>query len=635
MASNFQGPQGGPFDEALLPRVYQSKQQFSGLGGGTEAGLGIASKFLEGLSRGRIAKYAEQESKKQRALGVVQNFVQNQLSNPDLTDEYKTGLKTKYLALIGNAAQEQLRPDKGAAKSGSGQGKVEHAGDIARNILVGLTGGEFKGDALNPEALLDLMHTESDAAGRPQNLKRTAIDQAQDSFLQEAGTFTKQKGRAPWRTEISTLPSFDNLSRVIGRMYQPDDGKRILDGITGRFKDVDPNSPEARSVDLRNQIKLDLGATTPPPPGERGEYNPAANGFRREAPRFETALTPGEGLRFKEWKAKNAPNDSGEDYDLRGAFKAGVNPDPKTGHWPDTFKKPNHPTFSDQSVYAGQAPDKAGTWNGDSYTPPASREIQLSQSQIDLAKNDKMIGTPYSVTLKDGKRARVVDIVGDSHVPSGTYTFDKGTYKRVNTDFDTAAPDRGTVSVDKDGYMVRLIGNTATRIVDGKGQPVQGKPAGKMLIHSADGKFGLVGQDGKTTFLRDDKGKNILAPTALRTAKDKSVEMTKALESSTKHYNSQIQSLEAERARTRNSLFAKTQPQALGVEPMSKDAYQTALANANSDIDSRIATIRAEMTESSANLRSAYGGQAPPESRQTGAPDYTKLPADEDLDWEP
>lgn len=71
---------------------------------------------------------------------------------------------------------------------------------------------------------------------------------------------------------------------------------------------------------------------------------------------------------FQRWKSKAAPNDSGHDYDLRGAYKAGLKPG-KDGHWPDTFKKPNHPTFSNESKYAPNAPDRAGSWDGDTYVP--------------------------------------------------------------------------------------------------------------------------------------------------------------------------------------------------------------------------------------------------------------------------
>jgi hypothetical protein len=87
---------------------------------------------------------------------------------------------------------------------------------------------------------------------------------------------------------------------------------------------------------------------------------------------FDTQLTPAEETAFAAWKQQYAPRDSGADYDLRGAFKAGLTPDPATGHWPDTFKKPNHPTFSNQSMYAvGPNATKAGRWDGEKFIPPA------------------------------------------------------------------------------------------------------------------------------------------------------------------------------------------------------------------------------------------------------------------------
>lgn len=86
---------------------------------------------------------------------------------------------------------------------------------------------------------------------------------------------------------------------------------------------------------------------------------------------YDTALTDEQESKFQDWKSKMAPNDSGEDYDLRGAFLNNAKPHPETGHWPDTFKKPNHPTFSDQSMYAGERPDLAGRWQGEVYIPPS------------------------------------------------------------------------------------------------------------------------------------------------------------------------------------------------------------------------------------------------------------------------
>lgn len=85
---------------------------------------------------------------------------------------------------------------------------------------------------------------------------------------------------------------------------------------------------------------------------------------------YDTNLSAADEARFKDWKQKYAPRDTGEDYDLRGAFKAGLKPDPKSGHWPDTYKKPIHPTFSNESQYAGNRPDLSGHWVGDTWQGP-------------------------------------------------------------------------------------------------------------------------------------------------------------------------------------------------------------------------------------------------------------------------
>ncbi len=66
---------------------------------------------------------------------------------------------------------------------------------------------------------------------------------------------------------------------------------------------------------------------------------------------YETKLHPSQESQFTAWKAAHAPNDSGEDYDLRGLFQSGMGTDAR-GHATDKFKKPNHPTFSIESQYS-------------------------------------------------------------------------------------------------------------------------------------------------------------------------------------------------------------------------------------------------------------------------------------------
>lgn len=87
-----------------------------------------------------------------------------------------------------------------------------------------------------------------------------------------------------------------------------------------------------------------------------------------------TPLTPEEEARFQQWRA-GLPEDlqNMRDYDLRGAWKADAQA-AANGHLPDTWKKRNHMTISDESIHAGpnsghwsdKAPD--GTYT---YTAPA------------------------------------------------------------------------------------------------------------------------------------------------------------------------------------------------------------------------------------------------------------------------
>ncbi len=82
---------------------------------------------------------------------------------------------------------------------------------------------------------------------------------------------------------------------------------------------------------------------------------------------YNTPLGLADALAYREWLAGQSAAAGRDlsrdvaDYDLAGAFKAGLAPG-ANGHWVDTFKKPNHPTFSDQSQYHGQDGHQGGTW---------------------------------------------------------------------------------------------------------------------------------------------------------------------------------------------------------------------------------------------------------------------------------
>jgi hypothetical protein len=78
---------------------------------------------------------------------------------------------------------------------------------------------------------------------------------------------------------------------------------------------------------------------------------------------YNTALPPYEEAKFHAWAHEHDKLLDLEDYDLRGLWKqtGGLMPAGEQ-HGPDTYKKPNHPTFSDESVYHGVDGHLGGHW---------------------------------------------------------------------------------------------------------------------------------------------------------------------------------------------------------------------------------------------------------------------------------
>lgn len=98
--------------------------------------------------------------------------------------------------------------------------------------------------------------------------------------------------------------------------------------------------------------------------------------------RYNTALSPQDEAMFQAWstdeskrQGRNILNDL-YDYDLRGLWNSGGGFGGENGHAGDTYKKPNHPTFSDQSQYNGVDGYVGGVWEetpqGMTYTAAGS-----------------------------------------------------------------------------------------------------------------------------------------------------------------------------------------------------------------------------------------------------------------------
>lgn len=96
--------------------------------------------------------------------------------------------------------------------------------------------------------------------------------------------------------------------------------------------------------------------------------------------KYNTKLTPTEQKEFDKWVKSSGSNpwDKGS-YDVQGYWKSGAwknNVDPN-GHGTDTYKKPNHPTFSNESIYHGIDGLYGGNWTKESGYQPSKQTLSL------------------------------------------------------------------------------------------------------------------------------------------------------------------------------------------------------------------------------------------------------------------
>lgn len=141
---------------------------------------------------------------------------------------------------------------------------------------------------------------------------------------------------------------------------------------------------------------LGAGTTAPVLAQQLGSVGPQAPQEQAEPPdfstKYNTALAPAEESQYQAWVAQMSQtqgrdmNNDLYDYDLRGAWKADAQA-ATNGHLPDTWKKPNHPTFSDQSQYHGQDGFTGGTWGGDdaapTFTPGPTNLLHMGRAGLE------------------------------------------------------------------------------------------------------------------------------------------------------------------------------------------------------------------------------------------------------------
>ena len=106
--------------------------------------------------------------------------------------------------------------------------------------------------------------------------------------------------------------------------------------------------------------------------------------------KFNTELSPREEQEFTRWielASLKKQRDVGRDletYDLRGLWKHGGSAKDEFAmgsHAPDTYKKPNHPTFSKESIYSvGEY--EGGDWISETEFAPSLKMLKTTHPMI-------------------------------------------------------------------------------------------------------------------------------------------------------------------------------------------------------------------------------------------------------------
>lgn len=131
--------------------------------------------------------------------------------------------------------------------------------------------------------------------------------------------------------------------------------------------------------------------------------------------KFNTLLNANQEALFNSWLSKQSTATGRDvakdlyDYDLKGWWKNNQGIDLNDGHLTDTYKKPNHPTFSDQSQFHGVDGNQGGSWTpqivpdgvgGWSFTPGATN-LQMYQSN-ELQQYFKQVEPRNKLVLPNG-----------------------------------------------------------------------------------------------------------------------------------------------------------------------------------------------------------------------------------------
>lgn len=279
------GPQQleGPFIGTLMQGVQEpgaSPGGFSGYGGKSENILGIATKFLQGWGKGRVQKFAHEETQKLASFEKSQNLY-NQAMQAGLTDEGKRQIQGAWAQLVMGKTHEAV--SEGAKQ----EGPAGHFFKGVKGAFDAATGAkQLKGAKIDENSLAQfdslVAHTITDPKFSSEETRKATLAQAGESLNQIAKETQERVGGQPFLEDIMAHPGFQKVASQL-HATAPDQARETLATFLTPYRKKTPEDearerlrkraapPEDRAVKSGS-----VAAKTPQEKGKEKQQSPPA-----------------------------------------------------------------------------------------------------------------------------------------------------------------------------------------------------------------------------------------------------------------------------------------------------------------------------------------------------------------------
>jgi hypothetical protein len=225
--------------------------------------------FLQGLTKGRILKYAQQEQKRTQTLATLGQFAQMAMQTPGLTDDAQAKIRQSFLPLLGNSVLEQLGDATKGAKKGE-EGTGHKIAGMAKNAIEAISGGQLKGEKLDVDKIGSFMSTIQDTLKDPASKTETHVTAAQGA-MEEARQKLKEKlGRDPLQEELSNDQAFrtasQKLTGAIGLKATDEYTKSLLGSLQKEAPRKEPTEAQQKQAEAAARLGIPPGTASTDPP---------------------------------------------------------------------------------------------------------------------------------------------------------------------------------------------------------------------------------------------------------------------------------------------------------------------------------------------------------------------------------